>query len=592
MADNVQRELEAMIPELEDLTDRGLFSSEEIRSIVSKRRDHEYNLQRRAPRKEDFLRYIEYEISLERLRKKRKKRKGIKKSGLGDSGGKKRIHFIYERSLRRFKGDIELWNSAIDYSLKVRAETVTSKRLGEAVKLHPRHVPFWIKAAKFHFEVNSDVKTARSLLQSALRVNNDVVELWKEYLRLEALFLFQLRKRREVLGVDDEEKEENELLYSSKFLEIVFDNARKAIPGSFEVCKELAAVLVPFMDGVIGDIAKSFVSDLWKNATTSSDIKDKAHCWEERVKFHLEKEDGKIETAIKLYKEALEAVPSPDMVEIYASFLTNMIENNEEETRAKRRKTGKSQKATPLKELAALLELDILLTDKTLELIVSGDPTLLDACIEYSPGSVRLCRLQLKLGSKSIVESKAILVETLKHCKDDGKTRDDVEGLYRDYLSMCSNDSKISLKDVVTESENAMEWFYEFGAVDDQWGDRVASVANGLLKWISLTGNRALLQKVFENMLKRGIPPVLPVSVFETVINLKLDQGIDNKSEEIQQVREIFQKATQEYRKNNDLWVAFLRFEREHGTLSSEKAAMLGALESSPNREALLEKLG
>eukprot|EP00514_Thraustochytrium_sp_LLF1b_P007248 CAMPEP_0184531818 /NCGR_PEP_ID=MMETSP0198_2-20121128/13783_1 /TAXON_ID=1112570 /ORGANISM="Thraustochytrium sp., Strain LLF1b" /LENGTH=52 /DNA_ID=CAMNT_0026924267 /DNA_START=8 /DNA_END=163 /DNA_ORIENTATION=- len=52
MADNVQRELEGMIGELEDLEDRGLFDKDEIRSIVSRRRDFEYLLQRRSPRKE------------------------------------------------------------------------------------------------------------------------------------------------------------------------------------------------------------------------------------------------------------------------------------------------------------------------------------------------------------------------------------------------------------------------------------------------------------------------------------------------------------------------------------------------------------
>lgn len=73
MADVVQYRLEKMIPELDDLEKRGLFSKSEIREIVKKRRDFEYRLKRPSTIKEDYLRYIEYEKQLEALRKLRKK---------------------------------------------------------------------------------------------------------------------------------------------------------------------------------------------------------------------------------------------------------------------------------------------------------------------------------------------------------------------------------------------------------------------------------------------------------------------------------------------------------------------------------------
>eukprot|EP00578_Thalassiosira_sp_NH16_P017614 CAMPEP_0181120450 /NCGR_PEP_ID=MMETSP1071-20121207/24165_1 /TAXON_ID=35127 /ORGANISM="Thalassiosira sp., Strain NH16" /LENGTH=86 /DNA_ID=CAMNT_0023205111 /DNA_START=51 /DNA_END=308 /DNA_ORIENTATION=+ len=76
MAEQVQSILEAMVPPLKDLRDRGLFSPDEIRSIVDRRRRYEYLLQRRAggSRMGDHLRYIEDEAMLERLRKLRKER--------------------------------------------------------------------------------------------------------------------------------------------------------------------------------------------------------------------------------------------------------------------------------------------------------------------------------------------------------------------------------------------------------------------------------------------------------------------------------------------------------------------------------------
>lgn len=51
-------------------------SQEEIKAIVSKRRDFEYLLVRRAPEKADYLRYIAYELNLDALRLKRKVRLG------------------------------------------------------------------------------------------------------------------------------------------------------------------------------------------------------------------------------------------------------------------------------------------------------------------------------------------------------------------------------------------------------------------------------------------------------------------------------------------------------------------------------------
>ena len=80
-----------MVPELEDLQLRGIFDPAEVRALVKKRRDFEFLLQRRAPRKEDYVRYIEYELKLESLRKARTKRRGIHSSGPSDYSGIKRI---------------------------------------------------------------------------------------------------------------------------------------------------------------------------------------------------------------------------------------------------------------------------------------------------------------------------------------------------------------------------------------------------------------------------------------------------------------------------------------------------------------------
>ena len=57
-----------MVAPLRDLMDRQIFSETEIKAIVSRRRESEYLLRRRTARKADFLRYIEAEMNLEKLR--------------------------------------------------------------------------------------------------------------------------------------------------------------------------------------------------------------------------------------------------------------------------------------------------------------------------------------------------------------------------------------------------------------------------------------------------------------------------------------------------------------------------------------------
>lgn len=70
----MQYQLEASIPELKDLQSHGIFSSQEIKEIIKRRSHFETQLVRRQPRKKDFLEYIEYEMALERLRKRRAER--------------------------------------------------------------------------------------------------------------------------------------------------------------------------------------------------------------------------------------------------------------------------------------------------------------------------------------------------------------------------------------------------------------------------------------------------------------------------------------------------------------------------------------
>ena len=71
MASTVRYLLEESVPELQALVDGGIFTRDETRAIVARRQAFEYALKRRTPVLDDFIRYVNYEASLNKLRRHR-----------------------------------------------------------------------------------------------------------------------------------------------------------------------------------------------------------------------------------------------------------------------------------------------------------------------------------------------------------------------------------------------------------------------------------------------------------------------------------------------------------------------------------------
>ena len=64
MAELVQQAMEGMVGELEQLKRTSLLSAAEVTALRRKREAHEYKLQKRKKAKEDFLAYIQEELTL------------------------------------------------------------------------------------------------------------------------------------------------------------------------------------------------------------------------------------------------------------------------------------------------------------------------------------------------------------------------------------------------------------------------------------------------------------------------------------------------------------------------------------------------
>jgi U3 small nucleolar RNA-associated protein 6 len=239
MAEDVQHQLEYMIPELRDLEERGIFNEIEIKSIVKRRTDFEYKLKRRISRKEDFLRYIEYEMNLERLRIKRKERtKSLEsnhKTSISDFSGVKRITLLFEKMCKKFHKDLELWIEYIRFAKETKSNKIMNKVIAKAIQHHPREPVVWQMAASYEWEQNGNMVASRSLFQRGLRFNNDSVELWLSYLKFEILFILKLLERRKALGISDfDEYKNQQSVFDGEIAKVVISGALECLKGEEE----------------------------------------------------------------------------------------------------------------------------------------------------------------------------------------------------------------------------------------------------------------------------------------------------------------------------------------------------------------------
>ncbi|RPA72057.1 hypothetical protein BJ508DRAFT_245082 [Ascobolus immersus RN42] len=200
MAEKARYFLEKSIPELKEWEKKKIFTKEEISAITQKRTEFEYRVNTPGCKPADYVRYAEYEMAVEKLRKKRVKRFSAKLSK--NFMGQRRIFFVLERATRKFHGDLGLWRLYMDYAEKEGAWQVLEKTMNTCLKLHPTKAELWIFAAKRSTEIGSDMMAARAYMQRGLRFNNRSKALWLEYTKLELIYITKILIRRRILGID------------------------------------------------------------------------------------------------------------------------------------------------------------------------------------------------------------------------------------------------------------------------------------------------------------------------------------------------------------------------------------------------------
>ena len=205
-SDKARFYMEQSVPELQELSTKGIFSGAEITSIAQKRSEFEHMVNMPgASTPTVFARYATYEMNLDTLRKKRSTRLGVKTTTYS---GQKKVFNVLERGVKRFQGDMGLWMQYLDFCKHEKANKKLSKALTQCLRLHPLKWELWVWAARHYVESQADMTSGRSFMQRGLRFCKNERNMWLQYAKLEMLYVAKIAARRKILGLDEERKEE------------------------------------------------------------------------------------------------------------------------------------------------------------------------------------------------------------------------------------------------------------------------------------------------------------------------------------------------------------------------------------------------
>lgn len=279
----MQQRIEERIPELEQLERVGLFTKKEVKAIIKRATALEYKLHRLIVNKEDFIAYIQYEINVLELIKKRRchvrynfKREEIEFPIIN------RINSIFKRATNKWKNDVQLWLSHVAFCKKWGTKGQTSKVLSAMLAIHPDKPALWIMAAKSELEDRDSSESARHLFLRALRFHTNDKKVYQEYFRMELLHCEKLRKQQKELEkaeMDLGEYEFSPEILSGKLAKVVYSDATEKIKeAEFVISLLNIAAIFDFTK----DLQDSILQDLQTNYT------DDSATWDFMAKRELE----------------------------------------------------------------------------------------------------------------------------------------------------------------------------------------------------------------------------------------------------------------------------------------------------------------
>lgn len=335
MAEFVELRIERGIDELLELERVGLFSSNEIRMVIKKRKEMEYRLQRMRKCKDDHLKYISYENSLLQLIRVRRKKVGfqhrfkeIERSIATRIAGK------YRAVVHRNPSDVQLWLSYIEFCRKQKWSGTVSSLFGKMLQVHSKKEEIWVLAARWESQYNDSIDTARSLMQRALRFNPNSRTLFREYFCLELMYADKIIKRRAILQKkaddDADENERDDSIMSGAVAAVVYETAVQRISEP-----DFAIQLI----GCLNRYGTSFKGTL--EGKLVEDVKGRFPDSEEVIQLLCEREiestsrEDVLAVVERVYKDAIQKKPTLKMWTFYLKCLLRQLATPEQSFRKK-----------------------------------------------------------------------------------------------------------------------------------------------------------------------------------------------------------------------------------------------------------------
>uniref|UniRef100_A0A673CZV7 UTP6 small subunit processome component n=1 Tax=Sphaeramia orbicularis TaxID=375764 RepID=A0A673CZV7_9TELE len=231
-------------------------------SIIKRATALEYKLHRLIVNKEDFIAYIQYEINILELIKKRRAVSVSPFQYLIIKNIEAQLKWNTSLTCVVFhQDDVQLWLSHVAFCKKWGTKGQISKVFSTMLAIHPDKPALWIMAAKSELEDRDSSESARHLFLRALRFHPNNKKVYQEYFRMELLHCEKLRKQKQEL-----ERFSPEIL-SGKLVEVVYRDATGKI-------KEAAFVISLLNIAAIFDFTKqlqdSILQDLQTNYTEDS----------------------------------------------------------------------------------------------------------------------------------------------------------------------------------------------------------------------------------------------------------------------------------------------------------------------------------
>ncbi|KAL0485394.1 U3 small nucleolar RNA-associated protein [Acrasis kona] len=255
--------LEKAAPSLNECRYADILSDAEVSKIIQTRQDYEYKLLSTNKELDIYLKYIQFELNLLLLISTRRRRKSIT-----------RVYRFYEmlshtqsifrRALGKWKSNIRLWKSFIDFSVQYQYQVESIFEL--AVKRNPTNPDIWILCAKWHAEFNNNTQSARNILQRGIKLIKESRTLWYEFFKLELMMSLAEAKK---INEDEEFDEQTNAQYDYEIPTMILNEVQtlKALKDDADLRFDLLNLLCDYpktqhlQNILLDDLSKNFRQD-------------------------------------------------------------------------------------------------------------------------------------------------------------------------------------------------------------------------------------------------------------------------------------------------------------------------------------------